>query len=86
MEINVKKCSEHCRRCENETKCLLCSNGYYGDNCKENNSYIQDKVLMCNESFISNGKECISCSDNCIKCNIEQCEICFESEYESGNC
>lgn len=81
-----KPCGDNCRHCENANKCILCENGYHGDNCTETDSSIQDKLIYCNGNETTNVTNCIPCPTDCIKCNLDSCEVCLESELESGKC
>lgn len=78
-----KKCNINCRRCTKD-KCILCKNGYIGENCTLNNDYIQDKLYNCYQSS-SNGSYCIHL-DNCLYSNLNHCNLCNNSLLFNYEC
>ncbi|KAL4507644.1 hypothetical protein ABPG73_012332 [Tetrahymena malaccensis] len=66
-----KDCLDKCRRCDDQSSCKLCFDGFY---LTEKNKCVECKQLG---QFISN-KKCIECDQSCTKCDEMKTSKCFE--------
>ena len=82
-----ESCPSHCRRCSDSNTCVLCENGYHGSKCESNENYKQEKLMKCDDGYFSDGEKCQECSENCLLCGADKCEICISSSVDdNGKC
>ena len=76
-------CLENCERCDNETHCAKCSQGYALEVDYNFNPPVTKCVIQCKENFFANAEnECRPCISGCKTCyNNFTCDACQSSKY-----
>ena len=69
-------CSDNCDICECENKCLVCSEGsvLFENACIDK---CPNYYVPVNEN---NGSVCVPCKGSCLKCNVENTNVCLECD------